>query len=566
MESVICQNCKRNFVIEPEDLDFYSKLKVSPPTFCSDCRLQRRLAFFNLRNIYQRKCDLCGEIKVSYYPPDAPYKTYCPKCWWSDKWDPLDFGRDYDFSKSFFEQFNQLMHEVPLLGLSIDLPTAESSPYNNHCGHLKNCYLLFHADENEDSAYGLVVFHNKEVFDSSILLYSSLCYDSIYGWKDYNCVGIDHTSDSIDCFFLRESENCQNCFASANLRHKQYHIFNKPYSKEAYFEEIKKWDLGSYKTYTEVKNLAEEHWKKFPPRPDQIGKESVNVTGNYIGNSKNCQSCFQVLGAEDCKFLFMMESPPIKDCYDITSWGNNLSLSYECLISGENASNMRFCYESGINLHNAEYCKLSTGGSYHFGCVSVKKGDYVIFNKPYHKESFDKLRMEIIEHMNKAPYTDSRGVVYKYGEFFPVEMGPFAYNKTFAQNLFPLDKDGVLKNGWQWQEEDAKAYTHTKSWSELPDHIKDAPDEILKEVMGCKTCNRGFRIIPMELEFLKKKNLPLPRECPFCRMDKKFNTWIARLKMIKRTCSRCGKEFETSFSEEEAKELWCESCYLKEVI
>jgi hypothetical protein len=324
--------------------------------------------------------------------------------------------------------------------------------------------------------------------------------------------------------------------------------------------------LGSYKTYLEVKKIAEEHWSKFPPEPDYNSRDCINVSGGYIGSSKNCQQCFQVLGAEDCKYLFMMELPPIKDCYDITSWGNNLSLSYECLISGEFASGMKFCYESGINLHDAEYSTLSIGGSHHFGCVSVKKGDYIIFNKPYHKDEYEVLREKIINQMNEMPYKDSRGVIYKYGEFFPTEMSPFAYNKTFAQNLFPMNKEEVLKNNWQWQEDGLKEHTHTKSWSELPDHIKDASDDILQEVIGCKTCQRGFRIIPMELGFLRKKNLPLPRECPFCRMDKKFNTWIARLKMLKRTCSRCSKEFETSFSEEEVKELWCESCYLKEVI
>lgn len=565
-ETKICQNCKVAYEIDAADFAFYEKIKVPAPTFCPKCRLQRRLAFFNLLNLYQRKCDLCGELKISCYPPEAPYKIYCPQCWWSDKWDPLSYGRDYDFSRNFFEQFNQLLQKAPLLGLSIDLPTALSSPYTNHVGHLKNCYLLFHADENEDSGYGMAVFHNKEVLDSSLIFYSSLCYDSIYVWKGYNCVGVDHTFESLDCFFLRDCSNCQNCFASANLRHKKYHIFNKPHSKEGYFEEIKKWDLGSYKIYEEVKKLAQDHWRKFPPQPIQNDRTCKNVSGNYIGTSKNCQYCFQVVGAEDCKYLFMTESPPIKDCYDISSWGNNLSLSYECLASGEFASNMKFCYESGINLHNAEYCKLSTGGSDHFGCVSVKKGDHVIFNKPYHEEEYTALRQKIINHMNKNTYKDAGGRVYKYGDFFPTELSPLAYNTTIAYQFFPLSKEEVLKSGWQWREPDIKEYACTKSWEDLPDHIKDAPLDIAKEIIKCRNCVRGFRIISMELDFLRRKNLPLPRECPFCRIDKKFRIWIQRLKILKRICPKCGQEFETSFSEEEVKELWCEDCYLKEII
>jgi hypothetical protein len=33
METKICQNCKKNFIIEPDDFGFYEKIKVPPPTF-----------------------------------------------------------------------------------------------------------------------------------------------------------------------------------------------------------------------------------------------------------------------------------------------------------------------------------------------------------------------------------------------------------------------------------------------------------------------------------------------------------------------------------------------------
>ncbi|MEK0338466.1 MAG: hypothetical protein QQN41_13640, partial [Nitrosopumilus sp.] len=130
-----CQNCSQEFRIEPEDFDFYQKIEVPAPTFCPDCRKQRRLSFFNLINLYMRTCDLCKREKVSMYAPEILYKIYCPHCWWSDNWDPLEYGRDYDFSRPFFKQFNELWHEVPLLGLSLDLSTTLSSPHTNHAGH-----------------------------------------------------------------------------------------------------------------------------------------------------------------------------------------------------------------------------------------------------------------------------------------------------------------------------------------------------------------------------------------------------------------------------------------------
>jgi len=32
-QTKICQNCKKEFIIEPEDFEFYEKIKVPTPTF-----------------------------------------------------------------------------------------------------------------------------------------------------------------------------------------------------------------------------------------------------------------------------------------------------------------------------------------------------------------------------------------------------------------------------------------------------------------------------------------------------------------------------------------------------
>src|SRR3989344_289185 len=97
-ETKQCQNCKGLFTIDASDFAFYEKMKVPPPTWCPECRFQRRLAFFNLTTLYKRKCDLCKKDFVSMYAPHSPYVAYCSPCWWSDKWDPYVYGQDYDFS------------------------------------------------------------------------------------------------------------------------------------------------------------------------------------------------------------------------------------------------------------------------------------------------------------------------------------------------------------------------------------------------------------------------------------------------------------------------------------
>jgi len=500
------------------------------------------------------------------YSPGVPHIVYCPSCWWSDNWDPLEYGKDYDFSRPFFEQFKELFQSVPLLGLSLDIPTSLQAPFNNHAGHLKNCYLLFHADRTQDCAYGFDVFDGKSSFDTTLATLSELCYDSMHSYRNSRCIGLrSQVTESLDCIFLKDCMNCQNCFGSANLRNKKYYFFNKPYTKEEYFTELKKWDLGSYTTYQKAKKLAEENWGKFSPKPT-MDEFAINSSGSHVFESKNCKDCFEVVGAQDSKYLFMINTSPIKDCYDVSSWGNNMQLVYDSCNVGEYISNVKFSNETGINAYHIEYSKLATGGSYHFGTVSMKKGNYVIFNKKYTEDEFKKLRAKIIAHMNEMPYIDKKERVYKYGEFFPVEISPFGYNETMAQKFFPLSKEEIVSNGYTWREEEKREYVITKKASELPDHINQVSSDILKETIECEACGKGFRIIQMELDFLKKMNLPLPRQCPFCRIGNKVNQWVKNLRVFKRVCSKCSAEFETNYPKEEVDYIFCKKCYQNEVV
>jgi len=143
-----CQNCKNKFVIEPADFEFYKKIDVPEPTWCPGCRMQRRMASWNERVLYKRKCDLCKKPMITLYSPDKPFKVYCNKCWWSDKWDPIDYGRDYDFNRSFFEQFYELQKNVPIINLLNK--NSINSDYCHDALRMKNCYLIFLAGPCQD--------------------------------------------------------------------------------------------------------------------------------------------------------------------------------------------------------------------------------------------------------------------------------------------------------------------------------------------------------------------------------------------------------------------------------
>lgn len=565
-ETKNCQNCKKDFNIEPDDFSFYKKMKVPPPTFCPECRRQRRLAWYNLINLFHRDCDLCGEKFISMYPQETNYIVYCPKCWWSDKWDFQDFGVEYDFTKPFFEQFNELMHKAPMLGLSINSTTTVGCPYNNHAADLKDCYLTFDSGFNQECAYGVFMTRNRESFDSSMTMDCDTTYDCMNLYKSNRVVGTrGNIRFCIDCYFVRDCENCQDCFMCSGLKNKKYYFKNQQYEKGEYEKILKEYMLSSYSGYQKAKSEANKFWKTLPPKP-AWDTMSVNCTGSYVFHSKNCHECYDVADAEDCKYMMGVYQKITKNCYDIHTFGYFLENSYECSVAGEYSSNILFSSESGLNLNNAEYTKLSLGGNNQFGCVSARKGEYCIFNKVYSKEEYKILREKIVKHMDEMPYVDKTDNVYKYGEFFPIELSPFPYNMTFAQLFNPKTKSEIEDIESWYLEENKNEYKITKKSDDIPDNIKDIEDNILNEVIGCSKCGRGYKIIEMELRFLRKMNLPIPHECPFCRMNEKLNLWVDNMHLKDRTCDKCGKDFKTHWGKERAPIIYCKECYKSEFL
>lgn len=512
---------------------------------------------------------------------------YCPRCWWSDKWDALQYGRDYDFSRPFFEQFNELLHQVPDFAVSVDIQTANEAPYVNDAGYLKNCYLLFAANYCENCLYGYFVTQCKDCVNSSFVNSCELSFDCFHCYKVYNGVDLNYTLSSNNSAFLWQCANCSDCFASANLKNRRYHIFNKPYTKEEYEKKLKEYDLGSYQTYQQVKKLSRAHWLKFPVKT--FWQEfSQNVSGLFVFQSKNCKHCFEVTEAQDCKYTSFCITVPIKECYDYTWWGENVELLYECMTVGGGARNIISGDQSGLILYDSAYVKLAFGGSSNlFGCVGVNKKSYCILNKQYTKDAYYTLVARIKEHMNEMPYRDKGGKEYRYGEFFPIELSPFAYNETLAQQYYPLDESEVKAKGYQWKELQISEYNATLQAKNLPDHIRDATDAITKEVIGCISCPRAFKIIAQELALYRKMNVPLPRQCFFCRLQEKLKHQPHPMKLWKRACqcagkmsvnevytnvaqhshklAHCSNEFQTSYAPDRPEIVYCKECYRQEV-
>ena len=566
-ETKTCQNCKHEFVIEPEDFDFYEKMKVPPPTFCPECRIVRRMSWRNERTLYHRKCDASGKDIITMFAPEQPFIVYERDYWWSDKWDQLASGRDYDFKKPFFQQFRELFEKAPLLNLANS--KTINSDYGNHNHDIKNCYLFYASNECEDSSYIAGSMGAKNSLDLYRMVYGVQCYDDTL-CGDLNRVFFSYDSDeSVNCAFLHACKNMIDSLGCINLRNKSNCIFNQQYTKEEYQKERAKYDFGSYKALSEFRKKFAEFIKQYPRRHGFIHK-SQNCVGDNILNSKNLYMCFDIFSdAEDCKYI-IHGAKNIRDVYDGYGPGLNISNSYELVDVGDDATRNFFAV-FGRACQNTNYTYACQNSANLFGCVGLRSKKYCILNKQYTKEEYEALVLKIIAHMDEMPYVDKKGRVYKYGEFFPTELSPFAYNETIAQEYYPKNKSEILDAGYRWREPETKQYKITLQPADLPDHIKDVQDDILNQVIACEhagkcneQCMGAFKIIPSELQFYRAMNLALPRLCSNCRHYARL-AQRTPFKLWDRTCAKCGKEIKTSYSPDRQEIIYCEQCYNSEV-
>lgn len=562
-ETKNCQNCKKDFTIEPEDFKFYEKINVPPPTWCPECRLIRRWSFVNTWNVNWRNCDKCGKRTLSIYSLEQKITVYCQPCWWGDDWDGTEYGLDYDVNKPFLEQVQELQEKTPFAPLDTQYTSLKNCEYTNAIAWSKNCFMIFWGDYCEEVYYSTILNGLKFSSDCIRGWGSELCYESIGFTKNYRTFFSDECDNCVDVWFSRNCYSCTSCVGCVNLRGASYQIFNVQYTKEEYAKKLIELGFDSWKKLRAFEKQAREFWLNKPQREYNGNTLNLNITGEHVYDSKNSQEMYIANGAESCKWTQFITVPPAKDCGDYSGWGHNASLIYESVGVGENANNIKFSYHSFTDVLNLEYCFWDIGGKNNFGCVNLKRKSYCILNKEYSKEEYEKLKERIIEDMKKNPYMDKFGREFPYGEFFPPEMTMFAYNKSNAMRFFPKTKEEAVAMGYGWDEYENPTVVATIKSGELPDTIKETDDLILEEIIECADCARSYKIVQGELNLLRKMGLPVPHECPKCRENKRFAR-MTKPKMYHRECMKCNGPIYTPYSSETSNIVYCVKCYQAE--
>lgn len=554
----LCKLCSVKFDVTDKDRAFYEKISpeiggkkilIPDPTLCPDCRQQRRLAQGNQLHLYKRKCDKTGAEVISNYHPDGPYTVYAEEVWWGNDWDATEYGRDFDFSRPFFEQFQELSLAVPRPALQRGFQYDENSDYTNYAGKNKNCYLIFDSDECRDCYYAYSVNSGEDVMDCYRIRSGQLNFECVDCVNCYNSYFLQDCQNCTDSYFLKNCIGCKNCIMCSNLRNKEYYINNQPVSKE----EFEKYKEGM-KSRAYIKQMR-EHFEKFKlqfPEKYMHGVQNENVTGDYLTSCKDSSFCFDGANLWDCKYSYQSFNP-LKNVMDTQECGD-AELLYECAFVGYGTYDVKFSIHAlADGTTDLMYCNYSPHSQHCFGSIGVKHKKYCILNKQYTQEEYEALVPRIIEHMKTTG---------EWGEFFPMSLSSFGYNETLAQEHYPLTKEEALGMGLKWQDEDEKNYAPSQYVA--PDTIAEVSDDVLKEVLACTTCGRNYRIMKQELELLKKFQMPLPEECFFCRHDKRREMRNPK-KMYDRKCMKCGVDIKTTYAEGRPEIVYCEKCYLESV-
>ncbi len=515
MKTKTCTVSGKTFIVDEQDQVFYKKMGVPEPTLCPEERERRRWAWRG-KNFSIRKCCECGGNAMSYFSPDIDsIETLCEECFHGDGFDAMEYGRDFDFGRPFFEQFMELYYEVPKNAGNFGY-SNENSKFIICSSQNKNCYLCDETDESRDCAFGYNIQSCEDVLESIYVRDTEIGYRLL---KAEHCYAVFFSENVFHCTysaFLRDCRSCRHCLFCTGLVNQEYHIFNKPVSEVEY---KKYWEYifsGDRRALDE----SERQWNDFLSTQGEARKVLVhtdNCEGNYLTNCKDCVDSYYIDNSQDCRYCTDIHYS--KDCQDISIYEGELM--YEGLHAGPKGYDIAMVqmiwFGSAIR-YSIElwYCQDC------FGCSGLKKKQYCIFNKQYSKEVYFELRDKILAHMKETG---------EWGEFFPTKYSPHSYNHTMAQRFYPENSDSVQPFGMEWDREwESKLSKKVGVGTNVPKDLKDFPADGVKQSFVCSETGKAFRFIPTELKFYKQWNLPLPTNDPLVRIENLWAEMVSKRK------------------------------------
>lgn len=315
---------------------------------------------------------------------------------------------------TFFDDFETLRRMTPRLGLMNFRP--KNSQFCNYTLEAEDCHFTMGSDFIKSCQYNYWCYHNEKCLDCSYCRQCIECFECVDSVKCVRSAYLQDCEECIDCSYCYDCQSLRDCFACIGLWRKQFYIFNKAYSKDAYEKTVAKLRK---KTPEQLRELFREVKRK---RPHAYMHQQLNegvCTGDYISGSNTVHHSFDLdrctasaylnnaINCTNCFDISFAGEPPVHSCYEI--------------MSGMGLEQCMFCVSCwyGKNLGYCEYCFECTDC---FGCSGLRGKSNYILNQPFTPEEYQKKTAEIKAQMRRD------GI---YGTWFP---SPYSFADTLASD------------------------------------------------------------------------------------------------------------------------------------
>ena len=523
----VCKVTGHSFNVSEAELEFLRRvaelnpqlgLASLPPPSIYPTQITRQICCFgNAVNLFKTESAISGKSQLSRYNPAFGYHVSTIDEFWSDV-DNTKHGMSYDFSRPFFEQWNELMHKAYLLPLGN--ARVENSDFANGARDIKNCYLIFAASQCEDCLYCLGVFNSNDLIDCVGANQCQFCYSCA---DIENCYECQHCRDSYNCstcISCIDCRSCNNCIGCVGLTSAEYCIYNEKVSKVQFDQFIAKTKLGSFHGRSEFLKTSKQFQSSYPHSVNRI-INCEDCSGAYLFDSQNLFHCYHATGSRDCGY--MCTAMNSNDCWYGYAFGSDLQ--YQA--ANYNSYNSHFSYLVFDGKTCCYSFLLFNGCTDCFGCVGLKKNSYCILNKQYSKNEYFELLPRIVAHMQSTG---------EWGEYFPLKYSPHSYQESWVEDYHEaIAEPELIRRGFRMVPVPISVAPYgALSAQDIPDLIDEVNvDSILTKALICNESGQGYSLQRKELAFYKKFNIPLPRQ-----------NWRLRIKRLTEVRERIPDQFK----------------------
>lgn len=500
----ICRATGQHFQVSDLEKEIIRKLNernaflgepIPLPNICPAEALRRTCCWGNLRWLARAVSPISQRSHLSRYQARDGYVSVPADEFWSDDIDNTRFGRPYDFSRGFFEQFNEVMHSVQ--HLSLNAVSCEGSDYVNGASNCRNCYLCFSASDLEDCLYCMEHRGGNDNLFCLGIAKSQYCYQSINVVNCYEAQCIIDCSGCAQCFGCVDCRECTNCIGCFGLEFQRNCFLNEQKS-ESEIEVIRtKYLNGSRQARDELLALCVSRFKASGHQVDRI-LNSENCSGSNITRCKNVSGSYQALDSQDC-----YHATP---AYKSRDGARGALFVSELIYQGAflESHNCAYCY-TPCGGESCFYCYQCYSCSECFGCAGLKRNSYCILNKQYSKAEYFELIPAIVQQMKSLG---------EWGEFFPAAYSPHTYEESWAVDILDEITTAELHRRGYRTSSPAEPEQHDNALpaETIPDLVSaDEMRTYIGKTLRCAQTGRAFHIQRKEIEFYIRYKIPLPQ-------------------------------------------------------